>query len=264
MSNVNIYFSDFFNVKEKVIDEYGAINISLINDLPLFVDPFLLFSSEDKKLKKIHDEMISYLKFLQLKSEQTDKLSGGMLKSWFMFSEVKQTWLGFSLSGNAGRGLGLDFAKGLFKGFKTVFKSFSKEAILQEAHMEKLCLISDKVGKDKISDFTTNFCKQYLLEYTERFAKDNEEEYYLKNICNIRYCYEQTWDNKKALVYFVGPKRSSLQQSVHNGCVIRKVYSDNELPDTKKFFPLMSVEFVRNEQYTVIPFPFKYLREYSE
>ena len=94
--------------------------------------------------------------------------------------------------------------------------------------------------------------------------KDNEEEYYLKNICNIRYCYEQTWDNKKALVYFVGPKRSSLQQSVHNGCVIRKVYSDNELPDTKKFFPLMSVEFVRNEQYTVIPFPFKYLREYSE
>lgn len=170
MSNVNIYFSDFFNVEEKVIDEYGAINISLINDLPLFVDPFLLFSSEDKKLKNIHDEMISYLKFLQLKSEQTVELSGGMLKSWFMFSEVKQTWLGFSLSGNAGRGLGLDFAKGLFKGFKTDFQSFSKESILQEAHMEKLCLISDKVGKDKISDFTTNFCKQYLLEYTERFA----------------------------------------------------------------------------------------------
>lgn len=137
MSNVNIYFSDFFNVEEKVIDEYGAINISLINDLPLFVDPFLLFSSEDKKLKKIHDEMISYLKFLQIKSEQIDELSGGMLKSWFMFSEVKQTWLGFSLSGNNGRGLGPDFAKGLFKGFKTDFQSFSKESILQEAHMEK-------------------------------------------------------------------------------------------------------------------------------
>ena len=93
--------------------------------------------------------------------------------------------------------------------------------------------------------------------------KDNEEEYYLKNICNIRYCYEQTWDNKKALVYFVGPKRSSLQPSLHNGCIIRKVYSDNSLPDANRFFPLMSVEFVRNEQYTVIPFPFKYLREYS-
>ena len=69
-----------------------------------------------------------------------NELSRGMLKSWFMFSEVKQTWLGFSLSGNAGRGLGPDFAKGLFKGFKTVFKSFSKEEILQEAHMEKLSL----------------------------------------------------------------------------------------------------------------------------
>lgn len=26
--------------------------------------------------------------------------------------------------------------------------------------------------------------------------------------------------------------------------------------------PLMAVEFVRNSQYTVLPFPFKYLREY--
>ena len=92
--------------------------------------------------------------------------------------------------------------------------------------------------------------------------KDNDEKYYLKNICNIRYCYEQDWNDKDVLVYFVGPKRSNLHQSIHNGCVIRKVYSERELPDTNKFFALMSVEFVRNEQYTVIPFPFKYLREY--
>ena len=146
MSDVNIYFSDFFNIAETVIDDYGAIDISLINDLPLFIDPFLLFSNEDKELKKIYDEMISYLKFLQINSEQTTKLSAGMLKSWFMFSEVKQTWLGFSLNGNFGRGLGTEFAQGLFNGFKTVFKSFSKESILQEAHMEKLCLISDNAG----------------------------------------------------------------------------------------------------------------------
>lgn len=33
-------FSDYFGVNIDDIDEYGAINISLINDLPLFIDPF--------------------------------------------------------------------------------------------------------------------------------------------------------------------------------------------------------------------------------
>jgi hypothetical protein len=42
MTDVKIYFSDYFNVDEDTLEEYGAVNISLINDLPLFIDPFLL------------------------------------------------------------------------------------------------------------------------------------------------------------------------------------------------------------------------------
>ncbi len=41
MPKLRIYFSDFFNVSPEKIKEYGAFNISLINDLPLFIDPFL-------------------------------------------------------------------------------------------------------------------------------------------------------------------------------------------------------------------------------
>lgn len=43
---MKIYFSDFFNVTPDILDKYGAFNISLINDLPLFIDPFLLFGSK--------------------------------------------------------------------------------------------------------------------------------------------------------------------------------------------------------------------------
>lgn len=35
MNDVGIFFSDFFMVDEEIIEEYGAVNISLINDLPL-------------------------------------------------------------------------------------------------------------------------------------------------------------------------------------------------------------------------------------
>ena len=171
MEDIQVYFSDFFNVDEDVINEYGAINISLINDLPLFIDPFLLFNSEDPEYQQIHREMIDYLHFLQEQSQLRPTLSKGMRQSWFNFSEVKQTWLGFSETGNAGRGMGDEFAKGLYSGLNTIFKNFADSIITQSPHMEKLCLISPHVGRDKISDFTTNFAKRYLLEYTQRFAQ---------------------------------------------------------------------------------------------
>ena len=116
LSNVGVYFSDFFDIDEDIIESYGAVNISLINDLPLFIDPFLLFNSERIEFQRIHQEMISYLLFLQVQSEKSAVLTAGMRKAWFSFSEVKQTWLGFSLSGNSGCGMGNDFAVGLHAG----------------------------------------------------------------------------------------------------------------------------------------------------
>lgn len=171
MSDVRVYFSDFFNVDEDIIESYGAVNISLINDLPLFIDPFLLFNSDRSEFQQIHQEMINYLLFLQKQAEMNTCLTAGMRRAWFSFSEVKQTWLGFSLSGNSGCGMGSDFATGLYSGLNSMFKDFGKQTVTKGHHMEKLCLISPRVGRDKISDFTTNFAKRYLLEYTEIFAK---------------------------------------------------------------------------------------------
>ena len=179
MSNINVYFSDYFDIDREIIDDYGAVDISLINDLPLFIDPFLLFNSKKQEYRNIHDEIIKYLFFLKQVADINEELGEGMKKAWFTFSEVKQTWLGFSISGNDGLGLGNDFAKSIFNGLKTVFTDFGKETITQDQHLEKICLISNNVGRDKISDFTTNFVKKYLLEYTENFAR----KYLKKNLC---------------------------------------------------------------------------------
>jgi len=34
--SAKIYFTDFFEIPPEVLNGYGALNISLINDLPLF------------------------------------------------------------------------------------------------------------------------------------------------------------------------------------------------------------------------------------
>ncbi|MBI4698100.1 MAG: hypothetical protein HY758_04125 [Nitrospirae bacterium] len=165
-----LYFSDIFEVSTKVLDKYGAFNISLVTDLPLFIDPFLLFNSKKKEYQQLHDDIIKYLRFLKDKST-AGPVSTGLLKSWCHFSEVKENWLGFCVSGNTGRGLGQDFARALNDNLRNLFTDFGSERVTKGSHLEKLCLIKDGVGKDTISDFTTNLIKEYLLKYTETFAK---------------------------------------------------------------------------------------------
>ncbi len=91
-------------IDEDAIEGYGAVNISLINDLPLFIDPFLLFNSVNPEYQQIHNEIIEYLLSLQKQSELHPHLNRGMMLTLYMFSEIKQTWLGFSLEGKAGLG----------------------------------------------------------------------------------------------------------------------------------------------------------------
>lgn len=168
-----IYFSDFFESSSDLVESEGFFNISLINDLPLFIDPFLIFCSEKEEYQNLHHEIIRYMKYLRETSIKNPSPDKGMLKAWYRFPEVKQTYLGFCENGNSGRGLGNDFAIALHMGLNDIFSNFGDELITRSPHLEKLCLIKDKVGKDNISDFVTNLIKKHLLEITQDFAKRN-------------------------------------------------------------------------------------------
>jgi hypothetical protein len=164
-----IYFSDAFGVSPETLEAYGALDISLINDLPLFIDPFLLFYSSDPEHQSLHASIIRYLRFLRDKAA-AGRVTPGLLEAWFTFREIKQNWLGYSLAGNAGRGLGHDFAIALHSNLQTLFRSFGQEDVTRSSHLEKLCLIDSGIGRDNISDLVTNLIKGYLLDYTQRFA----------------------------------------------------------------------------------------------
>jgi len=166
----DIYFSDFFKVSPDTLEDYGAFDVSLIGDLPLFVDPFLLFNSEKQTYQELHKEIIRYMRFLK-DLTLSETISKPLIDAWFTFKEVKQNWLGFSRDGNRGRGLGKEFAIALHQNFNSVFRDFGEERVTRSSHLEKLCLVRDGVGRDMISDFTTNLIKQFLAEYTQEFAR---------------------------------------------------------------------------------------------
>lgn len=62
---IELYFSQHFGVSPTVLEDYGAFEISLASDLPLFIDPFLLFNSQKPEYRDLHEGMIRYLVFLR-------------------------------------------------------------------------------------------------------------------------------------------------------------------------------------------------------
>ena len=196
-AGVAIYFSDFFNVEPRLVEEHGAFNVSLIADMPLFVDPFLLFNSSKPEYEDLHQGIISYLQFLLGKA-----MKGGVgkdsLAAWFRFKEVKETWLGFSKTGNAGSGPGPGFAHDLANNLNSVFRDFGNERVTRGSHLEKLCLIAPGVGRDNISDFTVCLIKEFLLKYTQEFTIQHisEELTWCVSVPRVQFNYKtESWES---------------------------------------------------------------------
>lgn len=134
-----VYFSDIFNIDESVLEAYGAFNISLINDLPLFIDPFLLYASNKPEYKQLHEDIIQYLVFLKSKAE-SGALTPVKIARWYKFPVVKEVWLGYSEMGNRGSGLGLKFGNAMSDAMVKYFTDLGREQVSETSHLEKLGL----------------------------------------------------------------------------------------------------------------------------
>lgn len=199
-----VYFTEIFDVDEKVLEDYGAINISLLNDIPLFIDPFLLYASEKPEYKALHEGILDYLVFLRGKAE-VGEVSPAKIKRWYTFHEVKQNWLGYSETGNGGSGLGKEFGESMTKNICGVFPNLRNETITDTSHLEKLCLFRSGVGRDNVSDFTCNLIKEYLLEYTETFARHNLKPEQCKSVSvpKVKFNYDlEVWESKTCYLPF--------------------------------------------------------------
>lgn len=195
---MDLHFSQRFGVSHAEVEEYGAFDISVVSDLPLFIDPFLLFNSERPEYQELHESIVRYLVYLRDKAKED--LDEGMVNSLYRFKEVRQNWLGFTVLGNRGSGLGAAFADSLHRSLRTLLADFGNESITESSHLEKLCLIRGGVGRDNISDFTTNLIKDYLCDYTSRFAQEHIADELCDNFAVPRATFNydtETWATRR-------------------------------------------------------------------
>lgn len=137
--------------------------------------------------------------------------------------------------------------------------------------LEKEDIIIKKEVK-KALNMRTNAASMFNRFFHEKFGiwiygewrkEEFDATYQIGNLLNIKYEYnDNDYDDGHTFVYYVGAKSKRI--SYPNACCIRKVVSLGDKLEYEELLPLMAVEFVRNNQYTVLPFPYKYLREYIE
>ncbi|AZS18184.1 hypothetical protein EI981_07535 [Paenibacillus lutimineralis] len=156
--------SEIFNL-EKSQRELDFIDIDTDNDLPLFVDPYFLSHRKDPWSVSTNRTIQSFFHHV---IELLD--SGFKKEARILFenlSEPNETCLGVSSDRPRGRGVGKDEA---IKIFDSLMDSKAIESGLI-GHFEDFVLFVDGVGKDKISDLTTNLIREHLIEYTQTQCK---------------------------------------------------------------------------------------------
>jgi hypothetical protein len=82
------FFNEYFGVTTEQVEDYDAFNVSIINDLPLFIDPFLIFHSEKSEYQELHNEILRYMIFLR-NAVVENRVNDDLERAWFTFSEVK-------------------------------------------------------------------------------------------------------------------------------------------------------------------------------
>lgn len=122
----------------------------------------------------------------------------------------------------------------------------------------------DKFIDVSITSEATRF-RDYLLEKHQirlKLPQDNQSKEDLFDASlNIKYFGE----TEKAAYYFVGDRRENVQWHFKDACLIRKIVAvDESKLIFRQLLQTMDVDFVRTGQSTVIPFPFKYIREYKK
>jgi hypothetical protein len=160
---------------------------------------------------------------------------------------------------------------------KEKFNSFS-EALVKKgsepiSKADFYALMGQYLGtKKKQKDKETYVCRtkeatdfrDYLLEKHQirlKFPQDNQSKDDLFDASlNIKYFGE----TETEAYYFVGCRRDQVKDSFKDACHLRQIVAVNGSKLIfREILPTMDVDFVRTGQSTVIPFPFKYIREYK-
>jgi hypothetical protein len=130
-------------------------------DLPLAIDPFLLFKSRDPEYRALHDLVLNVFN-AGIRAVNAGQLDGA--RTILTFPEVAEIGLGYSSSSRRGSGVGTYLTE-------LIIETLLGSPQLQQRgvrHVEEMQLLSAGIGPDRVSDIVANILKSFLVDYTQR------------------------------------------------------------------------------------------------
>ena len=136
----------------------------LDEDLPLYVDPFLLWNSPSQQDQSLHTSVVNAFNHLGhlVKKGQIEKATDTLIK----LSECDEVGLGLSRK-RIGKRISEKTAHEILQLFKEVPEYDGRGFI----HFEEIQFFVENISKDRVSDFSCSFLKSFLVDYTIQECK---------------------------------------------------------------------------------------------
>lgn len=149
----------------KTQHELDFVNINPKRDFPVYLNPFIFSSRPDPFSVDASRVIRTFFQhnITLINSKQTDIAR----KNFSYLNEPNETCLGMSIKKPRGRGIGEDNADDLFD---SILSSNALRTGLVD-HLEDTAIFIDGIGKDKVSDMTTNIIRSNLIKYTQNQCK---------------------------------------------------------------------------------------------
>lgn len=143
-------------------DEVDFVVPHLREDLPLYVDPFLLWKSDDPEQRQLHNALVGFLDRVR-----TQAVSGHVAAAHSLLAEIREPvelGLGYAAGTRRGSAIGPALSTGIIETFRQVPQLETTGL----DHIEILALLVPKVAEDRISDLTASVLKRWLADFTTR------------------------------------------------------------------------------------------------
>jgi hypothetical protein len=155
-------------IRPRLTDHYGIALAQedadfaipfLDEDIPLYVDPFLMWRSPSQMDQALHDSLLNafnYLGRLWLSGSRDEAVEGVVAAS-----ECDEVGLGSSRT-RRGKRIGRAKAEEMLE----LFARVPRYATHGLSHIEELQLLVEGVSRDRVSDFACSFLKSFLIDFT--------------------------------------------------------------------------------------------------
>jgi len=157
MTIIRLRLNDFYNLTFRQEDVDFVIPF-LDEDIPFFIDPFLLWKSPSLQDNSLHLALLNSINYL---ARQYQKGDSECVKTLVKCSECNEVGLGLSKTRT-----GKKFNERTGNKILSLYKDIPQIKENGFTHIEVIQLLVDNIAEDRISDISASIIKSFMIDYT--------------------------------------------------------------------------------------------------